>query len=72
VDTLFMIEKLRRDRTMSFKMINYKDLQKEYSHQILGSHVLNFAGKICYQLEGLPTVKLSYCFLELAKWVEIE
>ena len=72
VDTLIMIEKLRKDRTKSFKMVNYDDLLDEYGRQILGRFVVNFGGKICYQTDGFPTVKLSYCLLELSKWEEVE
>ena len=72
MDSLQIIEELIKDRTKSFKMLDYDILSNEYGTQILGEFVINFGGKICYQLEGLPTVKLSHCFLELCKWEEIE
>ena len=72
MDTLYVIEKLMKDRTKSFKMVNYDDLKRDYGNQILGEFVINFGGKICYQIDGFPALKLSYCLLELSKWEEVE
>lgn len=72
LNSLEVIKELVKDRTKTFKMINYDEVKQEYGNQILGDIIINFSGKICYQIKGLPTVKLSVAFLEYSCWEEIE
>lgn len=40
-------------------------------YRIKWAIISNMKVKICYDIEVKPTVKLSYCFLELSKWLEM-
>lgn len=72
MNTLEVLNKLDKDPSKEFKMINYKELRGRHD-EIIADTIMSLIGKICYKdiVKRCPAVTLTGAFMELALWEEV-